>query len=147
MTTKNGFKGLQCWYCAKRRPGWHWSGCAISAYSIQWVHVVQMDLKSWMKNCGTCGQFKWKFEDIYPRYEFENANLTLHPHLPGANEVNGCWCHQMALCWIHLSPVDSPHEGQWRGALVFSLICAWTNGWATNRDAGDLRCYLIITSL
>ena len=35
--------------------------------------------------------------------------------------------------------VDSPHKGQWRGALVFSLIRAWTNGWANNRDAGDLR--------
>ena len=25
---------------------------------------------------------------------------------------------------IHWAPVNSPHEGQWRGALVFSLICA-----------------------
>ena len=23
------------------------------------------------------------------------------------------------------SPVNSPHKGQWRGALMFSLICAW----------------------
>ena len=30
------------------------------------------------------------------------------------------------------------HEGQWRGALMFSLICAWTNSWANNGDAGDL---------
>ena len=36
-------------------------------------------------------------------------------------------------------PVDSPHKDQWRGDLMFSLICAWTNGWANNRDAGDLR--------
>ena len=40
---------------------------------------------------------------------------------------------------IHRSPVNSPHNGQWRGALVFSLICAWINGWVNNRDAGDLR--------
>ena len=26
---------------------------------------------------------------------------------------------------IHWSPVNSPHKGQWRGALIFSLICAW----------------------
>ena len=26
--------------------------------------------------------------------------------------------------WIHRSPVNSPHKGQWRGALMFSLICA-----------------------
>ena len=36
-------------------------------------------------------------------------------------------------------PVNSPHKGEWRRALVFSLICAWTNVWVNNRDAGDLR--------
>ena len=40
---------------------------------------------------------------------------------------------------IHWSPVNSPHIGQSRGALMFSLICAWTNGWINNRGAGDLR--------
>ena len=34
---------------------------------------------------------------------------------------------------------DSPHKGQWRGALVFSLIYTWANGWVNNRDVGDLR--------
>ena len=32
-----------------------------------------------------------------------------------------------------------PHKGQWRRALMLSLICAWTNGRANNRDACDLR--------
>ena len=40
---------------------------------------------------------------------------------------------------IHRSPVNSPHKGQWRGALMFSLICVWINGWVNNREAGDLR--------
>ena len=40
---------------------------------------------------------------------------------------------------INRSPVNSPHTDQWRGALMFSLICAWTNGWVNNQDAGDLR--------
>ena len=40
---------------------------------------------------------------------------------------------------IHRSPVDSPHKGQWRGALMLSLICASTAGLANNRYAGDLR--------
>ena len=39
------------------------------------------------------------------------------------------------------SPVNSPHKGQWRGALMFSLICVWINGWVNNREAGDLRRY------
>ena len=41
---------------------------------------------------------------------------------------------------IHRWPVNSPHKGQWRGALIFSLIWAWTKGWVNNHDAGDLRC-------
>ena len=40
---------------------------------------------------------------------------------------------------IHRSPVTSPHKGQWRGALMFSLICVWVNDWVSNRGAGDLR--------
>ena len=40
---------------------------------------------------------------------------------------------------IHRSPVNSPHKGQWRGALMFSLICAWINDWVNNGEAGDLR--------
>ena len=40
---------------------------------------------------------------------------------------------------IHRSPVNSPHKCRWRGALMFSLICAWPSGWVNNRDAGDLR--------
>ena len=42
---------------------------------------------------------------------------------------------------IHRSPVNSPHKGQWRGALMFSFICAWINRWVNNREAGDLRRY------
>ena len=42
---------------------------------------------------------------------------------------------------IHRSLVNSPHKGQWRGALMFSLICVWINGWVNNREAGDLRRY------
>ena len=41
----------------------------------------------------------------------------------------------------HRSPVDSPQKGQWRGALVFFLICAYTNGCLNNQDVGDLRCH------
>ena len=40
---------------------------------------------------------------------------------------------------IHRSPVNSSHKVQWRGALMFSLICVWINGWVNNREAGDLR--------
>ena len=39
----------------------------------------------------------------------------------------------------HRSLVNFPHKGQWRRALLFSLICAWINGLVNNRKAGDLR--------
>ena len=54
------------------------------------------------------------------------------------------WRH-FPRCWLfvkgnHRSPVDFPHRKiQWRRALMFSLIWARTNGWANNRDVGDLR--------
>ena len=57
------------------------------------------------------------------------------------------WRHEMetfsallTLCAGN-SPVTgkSPHSGQWRGALMFSLICVWKNGWVNNRNSGDLR--------
>ena len=57
------------------------------------------------------------------------------------------WRHQMetfsallALCVGNPPvPVNSPHKGQWRGALMFSLICARINDWVNNHEAGDLR--------
>ena len=55
------------------------------------------------------------------------------------------WKHFPRYCpfvrGIHRSPVNSPHNGQWRGALMFSLICAWINGCVNNGEAGDLRSH------
>ena len=61
--------------------------------------------------------------------------------------LSAWWRHQMetfsallALCAGNSPvPVNSPHKGQWRGALMFSLICARINDWVNNREAGDLR--------
>ena len=48
----------------------------------------------------------------------------------------------LALCAGN-SPVtdEFPHEGQWRRALMFSLISAWIRGEVNNHEAGDLRCH------
>ena len=55
------------------------------------------------------------------------------------------WKHFPRYCpfvrGIHRLPVNSRHKGRWRGVLMFSLICAWTNASANNREAGDLRRY------
>ena len=60
------------------------------------------------------------------------------------------WRHQMetfsallAICAGNSPvPVTSPHKGQWRGILMFSLICTRINCWVNNREAGDLRRHL-----
>ena len=44
----------------------------------------------------------------------------------------------LAIC-AENSPVNSLHEGQWRGTLMGFFICARNNGWVNNRKAGDLR--------
>ena len=63
------------------------------------------------------------------------------------NDLATWWRHQrkkISRYWsfvrgIHRSSVNSPHKGQWRGALMFALIYTWTNGYVNNRDPGDLR--------
>ena len=95
--------------------------------------------------------------------------VSLLPHFPGANELKHRntqfvlatllamseripnhddvikrkhFPRHWSLVWgIPRSPVNSPHKGQWRGALIFSLICAWIYGWVNNRETGDLRRY------
>ena len=37
------------------------------------------------------------------------------------------------------SPVNSPHKGQWRRALMFLWSAPSINAWVNNREAGDLR--------
>ena len=41
--------------------------------------------------------------------------------------------------------VNSPHKCQWRGALMFCWICAWTYGCANHQDACDLRRHRAMT--
>ena len=67
----------------------------------------------------------------------------------GSEGVRTWWRHQMETFSALLAfcagnspvPVNSPRKGQWRGALMFSLICARINGWVNNGEAGDLRRY------
>ena len=57
------------------------------------------------------------------------------------------WRHQIepfsalqALCAGNSkAPENSPYGDQWRGTLMFSLICVWINDWVNTREAGDLR--------
>ena len=106
----------------------------------------------------------WWFETLSPplwRHRNEDGvqfvdiywNLVFGLYAPGTNVVVLVCMHDDVIKWkyfprywpfvrwIHRSPVISPHKGQWRGALIFSLIYVWINGWVNNREAGDLRRY------
>ena len=41
--------------------------------------------------------------------------------------------------WIHRSPVNSPHKGQWRELCCFLWSVPWINSLVNNCEAGDLR--------
>ena len=78
---------------------------------------------------------------------FDCIILCIYPYTAGSLtlwQLYDCNCHDDVIKWkhfprywpfvwgIHQSPVNSPHKGQWRGALMFSLICAWINVWVNN---------------
>ena len=82
---------------------------------------------------------------------FESSSTHPGSHVICLSRRSNRWFHDDVIKWkhvprhwpfvggIHRSLMNSPPKGQWSGALVFSLICAWTKSWANNGDAGDLR--------
>ena len=90
----------------------------------------------WFPGCSSKFVCYWpsRFHEISRHYEHVNLSAT------------AWWRHQMETfspllspCEGNQSPVKSTHKGQWRGALMFSLICAWTNGIANNWNDCDFR--------
>ena len=69
-------------------------------------------------------------EFIWSSLYFSHDDVIKWKHFP---------CYWSFVRGIYRLPMDSSHKSEWLGALMFSLICAWTNRWANNRDAGDLR--------
>ena len=47
--------------------------------------------------------------------------------------------HDDVIKWKHCHRCIPHTKGQWRGALMFTLISARINGWVNNRGASDLR--------
>ena len=81
------------------------------------------------------------------RAQRARASQITNPPISWRASAATWWRHQietfsalLALCAGNSPvPVNSPHKGQWRGALMFSLICALINNWVNNPKAGDLR--------
>ena len=68
-----------------------------------------------------------------------NYQLDLHMMMTSSNEnifrvTVHLWGESAGHCWI--SPTKASDAEL---PVMFSVTCAWTNGWANNRDAGDMR--------
>ena len=67
------------------------------------------------------GQVFHKTQAILTKGDAFGVRLTLHDDVIKWKPFPRYWPFVRG---IHLSPVNSRHKGQWRGALMFSLICA-----------------------
>ena len=65
--------------------------------------------------------------------------ISTHPVYGGVIKWKHFPRHWPFVRGIQRSPLNSPHKGQWRGALMLSLICACIKGCVNNSEAGDLR--------
>ena len=104
--------------------------------SIWWRHhVTQHDMKMYFltSEWNIFGCLIWDFCNVRDTFPLQNDVIKW-------KQFPRYW---LFVRGIHRSPVNSPHKGQWRGALMFSLICVWINGWVKNREAGDLRRYRV----
>ena len=74
-------------------------------------------------------------ETLLWRRQWKSAKFMMTSSNRNTFHVTGRLCGEFTgHRWIPLTMA-----GQWHEALMFSLICAWTNDWVNNRDAGDLR--------
>ena len=104
----------QCWFIIK----WVvWNSTAInftrSVHDLNQYHVLR-------DNC------------LLPHLPGPGANYMMTSSNGNISHVNGpLWGESTGHQWFPLT--------KWQGGLMFSLICAWANGWANNQDASDLR--------
>ena len=91
------------------------------------------------ENCCICIRISQKFGLVCP---IDNISESMKGNSYMMTSSNGNIFRVTGhLCGNPPPPPPPPHKGQWRGALMFSLICVWINDWVTNREAGDLRRY------
>ena len=123
-------------------------------YQFHEVHAISLYFCWWHLTSVLSDQ---RTKIVSPEWPAGSRGLVITSHQGHHAEIS--WCisyrrstsHDDVIKWkhfprywpfvrgIHRSPVNSTHKGQWRGALMFSLICAWINGWINTCEAGDLR--------
>ena len=96
------------------------------------LHTVLLDIDSVRRYPRSYCRYTFCHRDQYTRSIMNHDDVIKWKHFPR---------YWPFVQGIHRSPVNSPHKGQWRGALMFSLICLWINGSVNNREVGHLRRY------
>ena len=137
--------------CPCTLPFWN-----ISRHSGDWAismtHLNYWKATEWFSTSGAnCSTWN-RQQSHYPNYHTQwpssqnhtcctqCSTLLLHKYHRVNKWTDICRNHDDVIKWkhfpriwpfvrgIHQSPVYSPYKGQWRGALMFSLICAWIKG-------------------
>ena len=105
-------------------------------------------LKGPINNIPALGQIMaWRHSDSKPSSEPRVVSLLMHKCITQLQYMmtssNGNIFRITGyLCGEFTGSRQIPRtKGQRRGALMFSLICVWINGWENNLEAGDLRRY------
>ena len=110
-------------------------------------------LGSWQSNHHTGRSLRWDCLVTCLCYQLitKSSDKTVASPLSDQTRMVSCqvrrtesqnitwWRHQIENFPRYWPFVRGIHKGQWRAALMFSLISAWIKSWVNDRDVGDLR--------
>ena len=132
----------------KRGPGWESVPifCSPGSHRMWWWTTALFITSSGTMYAAVCSQHRLSLNGGSSTLEQNGNRCKRH----GTKPISARWRHQMetfsallAIC-VGNSPVTGEFPAQrpvTRSFVMFSLICAWINGWVNNLEAGDLRCH------
>ena len=135
---------LQLWFSPTTIEVRKWmSHSLLFEHLKQWANTV-VDFQSRL-TLFILTLFIWSI-DIISTVVCSTTIARMSPDSHGWYRVMTWWRHHMetfsallAICAGNSPVIGELHKGQWRGALMFSLKCAWINDWVNNGEAGDMR--------
>ena len=104
------FLMINIWPKIEKKYWWHRSCHMTTAYATSDVRFFKITYNHWC---------------IHPQYMMTSSNGNI-------------FCVTRLCAGNSPIPMNSPHKGQWRGALMFFFIWAWINDWVNSHEADDL---------
>ena len=106
---------------------------------MKWCYLCMLLIQGYISQSLSAKQLReFIFETSIDLLELINTyNAKWHFKMPPMKKYSqSCFAYinrqAYVMSRLRFKPVNSPHKGQWRGALMFSLICVWINGWVNN---------------